>query len=247
MIGVSIRAAEMLTIVNASALCTSQGQRQPPAGRRMDRRRLKMASRSLAPTSRSRRTPVLPSLMDPFRLMDSLLSDVVGTRAGNGGDLLAQPRINIEDKGNEIRVTAELPGVSESDVEVTLDDDMLIIAGEKRQEEEIDEGGMRLVERAFGRFRRAIQLPFAPDPNEVNAQFRDGVLTITVPKNAEQRKKERRIDVKRDSNGAGSGTRSGTSETATASSGSSSAERRSDQSEDQQRAGARRETADTAA
>ena len=206
-----------------------------------------MASRALAPTSRSRRTPALPSLMDPFRLMDSLLSDVVGTRTGNGGDLLAQPRMNIEDKGNEIRVTAELPGVSDTDVEVTLDDDMLIIAGEKRQEEEVNEGGMRLVERAFGRFRRAIQLPFAPDPSELEAQFRDGVLTITVPKNAEQRNKQHRIDVKRDSGDAGSGSHSGASETANAGSGSSSTDRRSDQSQDQQRAGAQREPADTAA
>jgi HSP20 family protein len=168
-----------------------------------------MASRSLAPTSRSRRTP---ALMDPFRLMDSLLSDVVGTRTGNGGgDLLAQPRMNIEDKGNEIRVTAELPGVSEDDIDVTLDDDMLIIAGEKRQEEEVDEGGMRLVERAFGRFRRAIQLPFAPDPDRVEAQFRDGVLTITAPKNAEQQSRQRQIEVKRDSAQDGSGAGKGTS------------------------------------
>lgn len=205
-----------------------------------------MASRSLAPASRSRRTPAVPSLMDPFRLMDSLLSDVVGTRTGNGGDLLAQPRMNIEDKGNEIRVTAELPGVSESDVEVTLDDDMLIIAGEKRQEEEVDEGGMRLVERAFGRFRRAIQLPFAPDPNQVDAQFRDGVLTITVPKNAEQRNKQRRIEVKRDSAQIGSGSTSAASESPGTSSGSSS-ERRPDRDQDEQRAGAQRETADSAA
>ncbi len=207
-----------------------------------------MASRSLAPTSRSRRTPALPSLMDPFRLIDSLLSDVVGTRAGNnGGDLLAQPRMNIEDKGNEIRVTAELPGVSEGDIEVTLDDDMLIIAGEKRQEEEVDEGGMRLVERAFGRFRRAIQLPFAPDSKHVDAQFRDGVLTITLPKNAEQRDKQRRIEVKRDSARAGSGAPSGASESSNAGSGSSSTGGRSGETQDEQRAGAQRETADTAA
>jgi HSP20 family protein len=184
--------------------------------------------------------------MDPFRLMDSLLSDVVGTRAGNGCDLLVQPRMNIEDRGNEIRVTAELPGVSESDVEVTLDDDMLIIEGEKRLEEEVDEGGMRLVERAFGRFRRAIQLPFAPDPNQVDAQFRDGVLTITVPKDAEQRNKQRRIDVKRDSGRAESGSRSSASQSSAASSGSSSTESRADQGRDSP-AGAERETADTAA
>jgi HSP20 family protein len=214
----------------------------------MDRRRLKMASRSLAPTSRSRRTSAGSSLLDPFRLMDSLLSDVAGTRSGNAGDLLAQPRMNIEDRGNEIRVTAELPGVGETDVEVTLDDDMLIIAGEKRQEEEVDEGGMRLVERAFGRFRRAIQLPFEPDPTQVDAQFRDGVLTITIPKNAEQRNRQNRIDVRRDSGQAGSGSRSSESASASAntSSGSSSSEQRSGQEQDA-RAGAQRETADTAA
>ena len=188
-----------------------------------------MASRSLAPTSRSpaprsRRTPALPSLMDPFRLMDSFLSDVA--RTGNGaGDLLAQPRMNIEDRGNEIRVTAEVPGVSEGDIEVTLDDDMLIIAGEKRQEEEVDEGGMRLVERAFGRFRRAIQLPFAPDPNQVEAQFRDGVLMITVPKNAEQQSRQRQIEVKRNSGQSGRGTGESTS----ASSGSSTTGRQTGQ------------------
>jgi HSP20 family protein len=209
-----------------------------------------MASRSLAPTSRSRRTPAVPSLMDPFRLIDSLLSDVVGTRPGSGaGDLLAQPRMNIEDRGNEIRVTAELPGVSDGDVEVTLDDDMLIIAGEKRQEEEVDQGGMRLVERAFGRFRRAIQLPFAPDPNQVAAQFRDGVLTITIPKNAEQQSRQRQIEVKRDSGQA----RSGAGGSTGASSGSSAtgqeqgSARGSGSSAGDQEAGAPRETADAAA
>jgi HSP20 family protein len=219
-----------------------------------------MASRSLAPTSNSRnsrnsrRTPAMPSLMDPFRLIDSLLSDVAGTGAGNGdSDLLAQPRMNIEDKGNEIRVTAELPGVSDGDIEVTLDDDMLTIAGEKREEQEVDDGDMRLVERAFGRFRRTIQLPFAPDPNRVEAQFRDGVLTITLPKNAEQQNRQRQIEVKRDSGQAGSdGGRS-----SSASSGSSTTQQRSGQeqgstsgagsSTSDQRAGAERETADAAA
>jgi HSP20 family protein len=149
--------------------------------------------------------------MDPFRLMDSLLSDVVGTRGGNGegNDVLpAQPRMNIEDTGNEIRVTAELPGVSEDDVEITLDDDMLIIAGEKADERKVEDRDVRLVERVFGRFRRAVQLPFSPNPDQVDARFRDGVLTITVPKNAEQRSKQRQIEVKRDDGQSPSGSRS---------------------------------------
>ena len=209
-----------------------------------------MASRSLAPVSGSRsrsrsRTSAVPALLDPFRLMNSLLSDVVSTRPSDGdgnGLLLAQPRMNIEDTGNELRVTAELPGVSEDDVQVTLDDDMLVIAGEKRDEREVDDRDVRLVERVFGQFRRAIQLPFSPNPDQVQASFRDGVLTITVPKNAEQQNKQRQIEVKRDSGHAASPSRSDQSSSA----GSDSTERTSGQDQEQ-RAGAQRETADTAA
>ena len=78
--------------------------------------------------------------------MNTLLSDVVSARPGDGAGndmLLAQPRMNIDDTGNEIRVTAELPGVSENDVQITLDDDMLIIAGEKRDEREVDDRDVR--------------------------------------------------------------------------------------------------------
>ena len=208
-----------------------------------------MASRSLAPAPRSRsRTPAFPALLDPMRLMNTLLNDVVSTRPGDGAGtemLLAQPRMNIEDTGNEIRVTAELPGVSEDDVQITLDDDMLIIAGEKRDEREVDERDVRLVERVFGQFRRAIQLPFSPNPDQVDASFRDGVLTITVPKNAEQRSKQQRIQVKRDSGQAGSGSRSG--QISTASSGATSKQGSSGQDQGEQQAGAQRETADATA
>ena len=208
-----------------------------------------MASRSLAPSSRSRsRTPAFPALLDPLRLMNTLLGDVVSTRPGDGAGnamLLAQPRMNIDDTGNEIRVTVELPGVSEGDVQITLDDDMLIIAGEKRDEREVDDRDIRLVERVFGQFRRVIQLPFSPNPDQVEASFRDGILTITVPKNAEQRSKQTQIEVKRDSGQTGSSSRSGQS--STESSGSTSSERGSGQEQGEQRAEAQRETADTAA
>ena len=206
-----------------------------------------MASRSLAPSSRSRsRTPA--ALLDPFRLMSTLLGDVVSTRPGDGASsnmLLAQPRMNIDDTGNEIRVTVELPGVSEGDVQITLDDDMLIIAGEKRDEREVDDRDLRLVERVFGQFRRVIQLPFSPNPDQVEASFRDGILTITVPKNAEQRSKQTQIEVKRDSGQTGSS--SGSGQSSTESSSSTSTERGSGQDQGEQRAEAQRETADTAA
>ena len=207
-----------------------------------------MASRSLAPSSRSSsRTPAFPALLDPFRLMNTLLGDVVSTRPGDGAGnamLLAQPRMNIDDTGNEIRVTVELPGVSEADVQITLDDDMLVIAGEKRDEREVEDRDLRLVERVFGQFRRVIQLPFSPNPDQVEASFRDGILTITVPKNADQRSKQRQIEVKRDSERAGDGSRS--SQASTARSGATSSNSSSGQDQGAQRSGAQRETADTA-
>ena len=207
-----------------------------------------MASRSLAPSSRSRsRTPAFPALLDPLRLMNTLLGDVVSTRPGDGAGnamLLAQPRMNIDDTGNEIRVTVELPGVSEADVQITLDDDMLVIAGEKRDEREVEDRDLRLVERVFGQFRRVIQLPFSPNPDQVEASFRDGILTITVPKNADQRSKQRQIEVKRDSERAGDGSRS--SQGSTARSGATSSNSSSGQDQGAQRSGAQRETADTA-
>ena len=207
-----------------------------------------MASRSRAPSSRSSsRTPAFPALLDPFRLLNTLLGDVVSTRPGDGAGnamLLAQPRMNIDDTGNEIRVTVELPGVSEADVQITLDDDRLVIAGEKRDEREVEDRDLRLVERVFGQFRRVIQLPFSPNPDQVEASFRDGILTITVPKNAEQRSKQRQIEVKRDSERAGDGSRS--SQGSTARSGATSSNSSSGQDQGAQRSGAQRETADTA-
>jgi HSP20 family protein len=168
-----------------------------------------MASRFFAPAITFGQTPGPPALIDPYRLLqqglDSMLTDIARA-AGQGdgnGDLLAGPRINVEETDNEIRLTAELPGVTEKDVQVTLDGDLLVIAGEKKQEQEKDEGNLRIVERSFGRFRRALRLPFAPEPDHVHARFRDGVLAIEVPKEAEQRQRTKQIPVSREADGGG--------------------------------------------
>lgn len=204
-----------------------------------------MASRSLAPLSRSRpRTPAFPALLDPFQLMNTLLSDMVSLRPSDSGNtMLVQPRMNIDDTGSEVRVTAELPGVSENDVQIMLDDDILIIAGEKREEREVDDRDVRLVERVFGQFRRAVRLPFSPNPDQVDATFKDGVLTITVPKNAEQRSRQQVIQVRHDAAANGADADQGTNATArdTSAQGGSSDNRAN------QRAGESGETSDRAA
>ncbi len=106
---------------------------------------------------------------------------------------LITPQINVSETENEIRVTAELPGVDLDDLEVDVADDMLVIRGEKRLERSDEDENYHFVERAYGTFQRTVQLPFSAHPDQVQASFDNGVLTITIPKSNEQR--THRIDV----------------------------------------------------
>jgi HSP20 family protein len=102
--------------------------------------------------------------------------------------------MDLAETDKEIRITAELPGVSEQDVEVMLHDDVLTIRGEKKLEQKDEKEDYHFVERSYGRFQRSIRLPFPVDPEQVKARFENGVLTVTVPK-SERQERSRRIPV----------------------------------------------------
>ncbi len=142
---------------------------------------------------------------DPFR---SLFQEVQKTFedfsrrtpfARFGSDMLS-PKIDVAESKDAIEVTAELPGVDEKDVDVTLANDVLTIRGEKKTErdEQDKDRNWRVVERSFGSFTRAIPLPFDPDATKVEAKFDKGVLRIRLPKPAEVAKKQQRIEIKKD-------------------------------------------------
>ncbi len=95
------------------------------------------------------------------------------------------PTVDIKDRDNEIEIDAELPGVSEKDVELSLSGDSLIIKGEKKHETEEQEKGYYRAERAYGVFERAIPLPVDVDREKVEATFKNGVLSICLPKTKE--------------------------------------------------------------
>ena len=92
------------------------------------------------------------------------------------------PSIDIADEKNCIRVTAELPGMEDKDVEVALSGDRLVIRGEKSLEETSKDDAYYRTERSYGAFERAIPLPVEVDQNHVEATFRKGVLTVRLPK-----------------------------------------------------------------
>ena len=120
----------------------------------------------------------------------NLLEEVWGRSAA--GRLA--PSVDIsEDDGNYI-VTAELPGTKREDVTVELEDDVLTIRGEKRNERDEKKEKRRFVERSYGTFSRSFTLPANADGERVSASFKDGVLTVTIAKRPET--KPRVVDIK---------------------------------------------------
>lgn len=112
--------------------------------------------------------------------------------AGNGKLPL---RIDVSETDKNVIVATELPGVDEKDVDISLSDDMLTIKGEKKSETEKTEKDYHLVERSFGSFERVTRLPCEVDADKVKAKFKNGVLTITLPKSPAAKAKARKIAI----------------------------------------------------
>lgn len=105
--------------------------------------------------------------------------------------------VDVRDEGTCLVIEAEIPGVEEKDVSVTLADGLLTIAGEKKTEKEEKKDNYYLSERTFGSFRRSLRLPDSIDESKVEARFDKGVLKITATKRPEAVKSERKIEIKK--------------------------------------------------
>lgn len=105
------------------------------------------------------------------------------------------PSVDIAETDSGFEVRAELPGVKQDDVNVSVRDNVLTLRGEKRQEETDEGKDYRRVERHYGSFQRAFTLPPNVNPEAITANYRDGVLTLTVPKVEEAQPKEIPIEV----------------------------------------------------
>jgi len=91
-------------------------------------------------------------------------------------------RVDVVDDDKEVTVTAELPGMSDADVDVSISDGRLTIRGEKKSDREAEENGVLVRERIYGAVERTVPLPDGVDPDAAKATFRNGVLTIAIPK-----------------------------------------------------------------
>ena len=106
------------------------------------------------------------------------------------------PSVDIVEKDNAYEVTAELPGMDEKNVEVKLANGGLTIKGEKREEKEEKKKDYYLHERQFGSFERCFAIPEGVETDKIEASFKKGILTVTLPKKPEAQKPEKKIEVK---------------------------------------------------
>jgi HSP20 family protein len=142
---------------------------------------------------------------EPFRMLqneiDKLFTNfsaglpMIGSWSGDGNGRLAV-QVDVAETEKAIEVTADLPGVNEKDIDVSLAGDMLTIKAEKKSDKEEKTKDYHLVERSYGTFERSMMLPFKADAAKIDAKFDKGVLKLTVQKPAEAQTKLQKIEVK---------------------------------------------------
>jgi HSP20 family protein len=127
--------------------------------------------------------------------MNRLFNTVFDTPApaGNGGLRRWLPAMDLVESGDHFVLRADLPGLSEEDVTIEVEDRVLTISGERKAEHEVNKDGFHRIERAFGAFSRSLTLPEGIDADAVHASFDRGVLEVRIPKPEER--KPRKITI----------------------------------------------------
>jgi HSP20 family protein len=120
----------------------------------------------------------------------------IASEPGWAKTVWATPAMDVVEKDKSYEISAELPGLSDKDVEIHVANGVLTIQGEKREAKEEEKQGYYLSERRYGSFARSFHLPDGADPDKIEAQFKNGVLTVVLPKSAEAQKSEKKIAIK---------------------------------------------------
>jgi HSP20 family protein len=111
-------------------------------------------------------------------------------------DIGWSPRLDVSETDNNLEIVADLPGMDKKDINVSLEENLLTIKGEKKEERERKDKHYHTIERRSGSFYRAIRLPIEVEKDKVEAAFKDGVLTLRLPKSKEAKKKVAQIEIK---------------------------------------------------
>lgn len=151
-------------------------------------------NRKSVPVKRDEEHPFVLLQREMNRLFDGLLQGWEGVPVTDGLGAY-NPRNDMTEDDKEFIISAELPGMSDKDIEVPLARDAVTITGEKKAEKEERKGNRYYSERSFGSFTRTIPIPRAINADKVQAEFKKGILTIRMPKTPEALKEARKITV----------------------------------------------------
>jgi HSP20 family protein len=139
---------------------------------------------------------------DPFRglasfqeQMNRLFEDSLRTRDGESALTTWAPPVDIYETENELVLKVDLPELNEKDLDIRVENNMLTIQGERKFEEKTSRDNYLRVERAFGSFSRSFSLPNTVDTDAIHAEYKNGVLTVQMPKRAEAKPKQVKVTV----------------------------------------------------
>ncbi|MEA3390987.1 Hsp20/alpha crystallin family protein (plasmid) [Sphingobium naphthae] len=160
-----------------------------------------LPTRKAAPSAPVRTASPFGAPMDWLRSEIDQLFDSFGqpaTSLFNFGRLSPSapvPAVELVEDGKSYKLTAELPGLTEQDIDVSVAGDVLTITGEKKESREQEEKGVLISERRYGSFRRQIPLPADVDHQAITAQFKDGILNVTLAKDENVPARSRKIEI----------------------------------------------------
>jgi len=150
------------------------------------------------PARRENESPVMAIQNEMNRMFDQFFTDPFTMLSTPTLRSVADfmPRIDVSETDTAMQVTAELPGMEEKDIQLTLENDTLVISGEKKNDVEEKSKNFHRVERSYGSFQRVIPLVSEIEQDKVEASFRNGVLNITLPKTSTAAKQAHKIQIK---------------------------------------------------
>lgn len=143
--------------------------------------------------------PIVAFQDEVNQLFNSFFGDMTlpaWLRSGQGMALAINPALDVSENDHEYKITAELPGIDAKDVQLTAADGYLTIKGEKKQDHKEERRGYFRQERSYGSFQRVVALPDSANFDKAEASFKNGILTLSVPKKAGAQSKEHKIEIK---------------------------------------------------
>lgn len=165
--------------------------------------------RSMVPWKKGQRGALSASKSDPFAVLQKEVDELFdqfsntffdtvpwrGARTESGLPAFREPNIDFTETDEAYELSADLPGVEEKDLDLAIDENMLTIKAEQNREEERKEKNYHVMERTSGSYQRSFPLPSDIDHEKIKAKFKNGLLSVSLPKNPESASEKRKIEI----------------------------------------------------